>query len=81
MSATEVVDHSAAVFDEADRSPTSKSEVLSERTGDEDSHYLNSVEVEKDAIVELDTSEIPLEVREIQHRLIVCLSLDSFIVF
>ncbi|KAJ3926416.1 MAG: hypothetical protein NXY57DRAFT_727254 [Lentinula lateritia] len=61
MSATEVVDHSAAVFDEADRSPTSKSEVLSERTGDEDSHYLNSVEVEKDAIVELDTSEIPLE--------------------
>ncbi|KAJ3815131.1 hypothetical protein EV368DRAFT_61937 [Lentinula lateritia] len=61
MSATEVVDNGAAVFDEADHPPTSKSKVLSERTEDEDNHYLNSVEVEEDAIVEFDTSEVPLE--------------------
>ena len=74
MSATEVVDNGAAVFDEANHPPTSKPKVLSERTGDEDNHSLNDVEVERDPIIEFDTSEIPLEVREIQHCLIVCLS-------
>ncbi|KAJ3901591.1 hypothetical protein F5879DRAFT_991825 [Lentinula edodes] len=77
MSATEVVDNGAAVFDEANHPPTSKPKVLSERTGDEDNHSLNDVEVERDPIIEFDTSEIPLEKLQGDEEKVSAMSEDS----